>query len=534
MRLKTPLLKNAAALVVACLIGGGLAQYHFRAHFDPHIAWDGFNLPGFDAHVYVAMAEEPRVFTLSPWGYRILLPALIGAFAPPRLIVPAFEWAAQASLIVASGLLFVYLRLLGATLRSSLLAVLAMMATPSVSAVFENPFLVEPFALALLLLALIAIERDIPWAIALSLLLLSLSKEIWVVLLPIVFLKSLNDGARGAGLRTAMVAAPAAWIWLAIRFLWAPQSAGVRPSTDYLATLSSIITSFKDFAPDFLMGGLVVAALLGLSRPGAREYLKEHALTLLPLLVLPLFAAAYTGEGAATSFFKADVPRLLIYALPFVAALAVHLDPAHTKAVRPSLVRRWSRPAVVAGLIILGLSPRALDRYSRIDLSTTRDGPYVLGFVRETLKTARKLERGETLVFDPKNRTFAWGVSPPNELGKLRFFLRDGFGPRAHYGIHDVRIREARASIILPVRRPQRLRVTATMDARASAWVTFLAGGRKVGEALIGPQAVAVTLDIAADRLFRGDNPIELQCEEAATVAPRLLRLEIAPAKPGE
>ena len=94
-----------------------------------------------------------------PWGYRILLPGLIGALVPPRLIVPGFEWAARMSLVLASGLLFVYLRILGATLRAALLAVLAMMLTPSVGAVFANPFLVEPFALMLLLLALSPSKR---------------------------------------------------------------------------------------------------------------------------------------------------------------------------------------------------------------------------------------------------------------------------------------------------------------------------------------------------------------------------------------
>ena len=72
-------LKDAAGFLLACLIGAGLVAWHHRANFDPHIVWDGFTLPGFDAHVYVAMAEEPRVFTVGPWGYRILLPSLLGA-----------------------------------------------------------------------------------------------------------------------------------------------------------------------------------------------------------------------------------------------------------------------------------------------------------------------------------------------------------------------------------------------------------------------------------------------------------------------
>ena len=38
--------------------------------------------------------------------------------------------------------------------------------------------------------------------------------------------------------------------------------------------------------------------------------------------------------------------------------------------------------------------------------------------------------------------------------------------------------------------------------------------------------------DIAPDRLFRGDNPIELQCEKAVAAVPRLLRLEFTPVEP--
>ena len=479
------------------------------------------------------MAEEPRIFTVDPWGYRVLLPAIIGALSPPRLIVPAFDWAAQAALALSCGLLLVYLRQLGATHRASLLAVIAIMVTPSVRAVFENPFLVEPFALALLLLALISIERGARWAISLSLLLLSLSKEIWVALLPLVFLKRLPEGVKQASIGTAQAAAPAAWLWLAMRVLWAPQSQSPRAAADYLGAAGSIFASVPVFAFDFLLGGLALAALLALTHPESRDYLKQHTLTLLPLLVLPLLAAAYTGEGAATSFFKADVPRLLIYVLPFAAALAVRLDPGHGRVVTPAPAGPMSRPAVAACVLVLVLAPLALDRYSRIDLSTSRDGPYVLGFVRETIRTARRLDRGEAVVFDPAERKFAWGVSPPGELSKLRFFLRDGFGALAHYGIHDIRMREPRATLILPVLRPRRVQVRATMDARESAWVTFFAGGGKVGEALIGPQAVSVTLDIAADRLFRGDNPIELQCEKAATAVPRILRLEFSSDSPG-
>ncbi len=520
-------LKDTAAFLLACLIGAALVTYHHRAHFDPHIVWDGFTLPAFDAHVYVAMAEEPRVFTVGPWGHRILLPALIGAFLPPRLIVPGFEWAARISLVLASGLLFVYLRLLGGTLRAALLAVAAMMVTPSVGAVFANPFLVEPFALMLLLLALVAIEANASaWVIALSLLLLSLSKEIWLLLLPLIFLKNLGEGLQPGALRTLRMAAPALWVGLVMRWIWSPQQGAGTAGSDYVGALASIASNIGLFAPQFLLGGLAVPALLALYREEAREYLLRHALTLLPLLALPLFAAAYTGEGAATSFFLDDVCRLLIYVVPFAAALAVHLDPAHQRP-RDLPPSPWLQTAAQVLVMASLLAPLALDRYSRVDLRASRDGPYVLGLARETLRMARKLDRGETVVLDPAERKFAWGVSPPSELQKLRFFLRNGFGPLAHYGIHDIKMRETAATLVVPVLEPRRVAIRVTMDARESAWVTFLSGGRKVGEALVGPQAVTVTLDVSAALLFRGDNPIEMRCEKAGTALPRLLRLEL-------
>ncbi len=516
---------------IAGLIGIALVQYHHRTHFDPHIVWDGFNLPGFDAHAYVAMAEEPRVFTVGPWGYRILLPGLIGSLLPPRLLVPGFDWAARASLVMASGLLFVYLRIRGATLRAALLAVAVMMLTPSVGTMFANPFLVEPFALMWLLIALIAIEGGAgAWVTAVALILLAVSKEIWVLLLPLIFLRDLTGGAVEAGRRTLRIAAPALWVSVLMRWIWSPQAGAERAGADIIAAIGTIASSVAIFAPEFWLGGFSILALLALYREGARAYLKRHALTLLPLLALPVFAAAYTGEGAATSFFEGDVRRLLIYTLPFIAAIAVHLDPRHSAPQTLPTATFLRRPAM-ALTIALMIAPLALDRYSRIDLSTSRDGPYVLGFVRESLKTARKLDRGEAVVFDPVERKFAWGVSPPNELSRLRFFLRSGFGPLAHYGIHEIKMREPRATLIAPVLDRRALTLTLTIDARESAWISVLAGGSRVGEALVGPQTVRVTFEVPAAKLFRGDNPIELHCEKAASALPRILRMELAQPK---
>lgn len=147
-----------------------------------------------------------------------------------------------------------------------------------------------------------------------------------------------------------------------------------------------------------------------------------------------------------------DVRRLLIYVLPFAAALAVHLDPAH--GARPTLPSLPALHRVAQALVVvLLLAPLALDRYARLDLGVSRDGPYVLGFTRETLRTARKLDRGDTVILDPAERQFAWGVTPPNELQKLRFFAT-GFGPLAHYWIHDIKMRGTSATLVIPVLEP--------------------------------------------------------------------------------
>jgi len=315
--------------------------------------------------------------------------------------------------------------------------------------------------------------------------------------------------------------------------MWAPRSVSDGGGVDYLAALGTVAANVVVFAPSYLLGGMTVAALIALRSEEARDYLRRHALTIPALLVLPLLAAVYTGEGAATSFFADDVLRLLIYAIPFMAGLAVHLDPDHGPPRELPDAPRFDRVAMVAVLVLL-VTPFGLDRYSRADLSTSRDGPYLLGFTRETLRTARKLDRGETVVLDPQERKFAWGVSPPNELQKLRFFLRSGFGPLAHYGIHDIRMRGSRAALVLPMLTPRGLRATLVMDAKESAWITFMAREVKIGEALLGPQPVAVTLDISADRLFRGDNVIELQSEKAVAATPRILRLELVPAGPNK
>jgi hypothetical protein len=60
LRFRGPLAAGALCLAVLAL----------RAYENRGVVYDRFHLPAFDGHVYAAMAEEPRVFTVAPWGYR--------------------------------------------------------------------------------------------------------------------------------------------------------------------------------------------------------------------------------------------------------------------------------------------------------------------------------------------------------------------------------------------------------------------------------------------------------------------------------
>src|SRR6185503_1809971 len=68
---RRPVLSFALALA---LTAGLVAWQQARQH-DPGIAYGRFQLPGFDANVYLVMAERPAVFTVAPWGYRVLVPS---------------------------------------------------------------------------------------------------------------------------------------------------------------------------------------------------------------------------------------------------------------------------------------------------------------------------------------------------------------------------------------------------------------------------------------------------------------------------
>jgi hypothetical protein len=464
------------------------------------------------------MAEQPAVFTVAPWGYRILTPALVRLL--PGNVVRGFELHMLLGLALAAALLFLFLRRVGHGRGACLLAVAAFALSPAVAEVVRYPFLVEPVTVALEIGFLLAIESGAGLAtLALLATLGALSKELSLMLVPLVFFVRVRERGfwRAAG-AAALVAAPAALATLLLRSYWAPQIAGPKISlgAQTLAVVGARLSeSWRETLMAVLLGGLMPVALAGAFARRARPFRRRYAYLLAVTLALPLIAWINIGGPRPMAFFGPNSLRLLLFALPGLLSLGLFaldaLWPHHaTPEVRPAPAR-W-REATAAALVVACLLVLVfgLDRYRRVDLRGFRDGPLVLALSRESLRTARRLDNGRAVEWDPAAWRFEWGVSNLREMDRMRWFLRDGWGERPHYGTGDIITQETHASFLLPLLVPRAIDVTLSMEAAPDTTVAIGVNGHPVAQASVGLQPREVAVHVPADLCFRGDNLVTL------------------------
>jgi hypothetical protein len=503
---------------------------------DSHLRHDRFTLPAFDAYAYMAMADHPAFFTVAPWGYRVLTPWLVHAL-PVSNEARGFRYVTLSALTLAGGLLFLFLQRLGHGPWASLAGVVAFALSPPVGQALHNPFLAEPLGIALVLAFLVALEAGAALAVlCLVAVLAALCKEgLLVILLPLVFFACREREGAGRALRSmAVVSLPAVAVAAGLPAWWTLHLRGSMPRFEPLPAAAAAAGAWREWMGPVLLGGLTPLGALGGLRSPARPLLRRYGWLLVVTFAAPLAAASYTGEGDPGHFFAADVPRLLLYALPVVIALALvaldrfwaHLGPAPAALDLPHAGR------VAAGLLAAAaaVSPFLfVDRYRRIDLRGARDGPYVLGLVRETLRTAGRLERGQAVFFDPTTQRFDWGESDPGDLSRLRWFLREGWGDLAHYGTGDIVMQQGQATLILPCFRPRELDLELVLDVPQGQRLTVAVNGRPLAEA--PPDGGRFVVPVPAALLFRGDNVVSLASSTGAGGA-RLRGLGLAP-RPG-
>jgi hypothetical protein len=489
---------------------------------------DRYHLPGFDAYVYVAMADDPRFFTVAPWGYRVLSPLFVHR-AGSGNVVRDFRRLALLGLALAGPLLYVFLRGEGQGEIPALLATSLFFFSPPGDEMFRNFFLGEPLGLPLLLGALLAARSAdrsaLPAsAFAATLALGALTKEVFIVFLPgLVAVAVARQGVR-AGLRRTLPGALAALaVHFGLRLVWAPYPSlreGGLPGPEPILRAFGVILGAASawWAPLFACG--FPLALVALLRPEGRDLLRSYGLFLGLALALPFGAAVYTdGPFPSPQFYAEDVPRLLAYAVPVLFALAlVPLARPRPAAPPPAsdldsvrALPKGVRRLIAAAFVGLALAAVAaplvgLDRYRREDLRGRTDGGWVLSFCRGTLDFARRLAEGRPVVYEPTARRYLPGRSDPRHMERMRFFLREGWGEHPEYGMEVAEMQGPRAGVVLPVLEPRDLTLGLDLRARRPVTLRVEVNGQEVGSLEARPEPSRQRLSLPAAHLFRGDN----------------------------
>jgi len=527
------LLRRYALAFGAAVLAAACVGFQHERQRSPWVRHTRFDLPAYDAYVYLAMAERPSFFTVAPWGYRVLTAWVVRAL-PVRSPVRAFRYVTLGALVGAGVLLALFLQRVGHGPWAALLAVAGFGLSPPVAHAASHVFLTEPMTLLVFTAFLWAVEAGAgPGVLGLLMAVGVLSKEVMLALVPLVFLdRHPRLGARRAAGQAILVAMPGLVVTALLRLWWAPRAGGSLPPLDFGAVragLDLVLGSWREWLGPIFLAGLTPLALAGALRRETRGFLRRYGYLAGVGLALPLLAGLYVGEARPAVFFADDVPRLLIYLLPVWLALGLW-------ALHPVLPWREPPPpprphplsekvAAVATVCLLVSLPLGLDRYRRVDLRGSSDGPLVLALARESYRTAVRLDRGDTVCFDPTRQKYTWGRSDPGELGRMRWFLRDGWGDLAHYGVQDIRMRQPRASLLLPAFGSHSLDAVVTLEASQELRLAVFVNGRPVGEARAAPEAPESVIEIPGHALFRGDNLLELLASDGRLPLIRLRRL---------
>jgi hypothetical protein len=503
-RFRGPL--GAAALCLAVL--------GFRAWENRGIAYDRFHLPAFDGHVYAAMAEEPRVFTVAPWGYRLLAPWLV--HLAPWNAARGFGVLTPLCLLAAALGLYACARRLGQGVLPAAVAAAGFLASEPVAQILRYVLLAEPATLALLSLFLYALAAGASWPmVALVGVLGTASKEFFLLLLPAFFLARRRAGAGRALLETAGVAVPAVVLTVVLRWWWTPwliAPPGGLPSAEVLGERLRLWAVTQPAAA----ATLAVLAALGLAGALAGRGTSGWRAACF-FVATVAFAAPFLNPS---DFSAADLPRLHVYVLPPLLPLVLRglgrFRPHGQAPPPPRVVPRAVGVAALVAALAVALAPVALlDRYRRLDLRADGDADRVIAFLRGTLAASARLAAGEA-----NDQTAVRAPSDEAPGTRLRWYARDGWEP----GDGAAVARGPLAVVVLPARPPRAIEVLLAITPAEPALRASI-GGRPVDvEWTVEGGRVA----LPREALVRGDNALVLSRPPGGPPL-QLRRLRITP-----
>jgi len=492
-----------AALLCVAVVGA-------RAYQNRDVVYDRFNLPAFDGHVYAAMAEEPRVFTIAPWGYRLLMPWLV--HVSPWNAARGFERLGNVALLLTGLVAFAMLRRLGNGAIASAVTAGALLASDPVARILRYRLLVEPLTLLIETVFLLALAARVPWPVlALVGVLGTASKEFFLLLLPAVFLARMAQGWKRAAVETAGVIAASLALTLVLRYWWTPYLSsppgGFPPIFERLR-----LWALTQPGSATLLLVVAAVATLGAVRAQARPWRWAFV-----YVAAVAFAAPFLNPS---DFSAPDLPRLHVYVLPpllpFVL-LAVDRIARHRgeEATVPTIPTGWQIASLVAAAAVVVSPFLLLDRYQRVDMRGDGDAARLLATCRGTLRAVDRLARGEEVMQQPVRQE----ADEPGEP-RLRWYLRDGW----EAGEHVATMTATRATLIVPARPPRPLYLGLSFSPGTFSDVRFSIGGRT----LEWTHREDVNIKIPAEALVRGDNLLTLE-RDAGSPAPQLRGLLIRP-----
>lgn len=461
-----------------------------------------------DSWMYASMADDPRVYTATPWGYRLLGPLLVSVAPNVR---DGFAALMAASLCGAAAALFLFLRALGHGERAALVGVLVFGVTDPVATAVRNPYLCEPLTAFFACAFLAALAARAPLGVlALVAVLGAFSKEIFLGLLPLVFLvRRPQRGVRRALVDAALVATPALVLTALLRVAWTPQFPAVwgLPGQRVLPVLwERLGTGLLD--PELLLLGLTPLALIGVFTARGKELRTTWAPMALVYFLLPFAAWLYDPRPGRLPFFGETLHRLWIYAVPLMIPLALALWPRATPAgSAPAPLPAWPRSAGLAGWVgaalIASLPLWALDDYRRGPLPERFNGPVVRALFGESLHVARAMGRGDTLRYDLEAEL----PGRATRRAAQRFFLRGGWGPFPYLEPGPAQLEQPSGEISVPAGSSRPLFLQLTLSAPFPTPVRLERAGVEVARFEVAErQAFGVWLE----DLVRGDNAVRV------------------------
>jgi hypothetical protein len=516
-------------LLMALVLSGGLVGLQQWAQDD--VAHTRFDLPDFEACVNVASAEHPTVLTQAPWGFRVLTPWIVHSLPVPKA-TRGFRYLTHAALTAAGVILFLLLRRRGLPLWASLATVALFAVSEPVGLVVAHGFRTEPVDLLLVLLLLHALEVGAgPGVLALVLTLATLSSDLPLLLLPAVVVQRGGRGWRRVTIDTLVAALPAVAAALLLRGFWSPTAPAALGAAALTPEAAGHLRSgvWEALGP-VTLGAIVPLAALGAARREGRRLLRREGYLLLATTALPFFPLPEVARHSTLA--DAGAPMLLVALALWLPLAAIGLArPTREPATPPAsgLPVYAEVAAFLAAVATLGALGSGLDGYRRADLGGRRDGPLALALTRESLRTARRLGRGESVRLDASQR-YAWGLSDPGRLGRMRWYLWSGWGDLAHYGIGEIVMREAQARLLLPCLRPVDLEARFVLESSVEVQLAVFLNGGRVGNAAAGPGGRRSVVALAQAALFRGDNVLTLAAKRAAPDPVKLRELTYRPA----